>query len=92
VEFAWDLAKNQLLKNARGITFEEIESLIREGAVWKTSNHPRPAEYPNQQIFYVIVSGYIHSVPFEIRDGVIWLVTSYPSRKATQEYLRERNS
>jgi hypothetical protein len=30
-------------------------------------------------------------VPFEIREGVIWLVTIIPSRKATKAYQKEKS-
>jgi uncharacterized DUF497 family protein len=90
VQFDWDPRKNELLKIGRGISFEAIVVHLGRGDLWRIAEHPDQDRYPGQQLFFVIVDDYIHIVPFEIRDGTIWLVTIIPSRKATREYLIEK--
>ena len=84
----WDEQKNEDLKRARGISFEDIlESLDKAGPVW-IREHPRPEKYPGQRLMGVLVAGYIFVVPFEVTDENIHLKTIYPSRRATKEYKR----
>ncbi len=53
--------------------------------------HPNQGRYPGQQIYVVAVQEYIHLVPFVIQeDGVRFLKTIIPSRKATRDYWRTR--
>ena len=90
VRFEWDTRKNELLKESRNISFEIIALHLERGDLWRIGPQPKQDRYPHQQIFYVIIDDYIYSVPFEQRGDVIWLVTIFPSRKATGEYLKEK--
>ncbi len=92
MRYDWDSQKNELLKKTRGISFESIIVHLGRGDLWRVADHPNKAEYPGQQLFFVIMDGYIYIVPFEIRDDVIWLVTIIPSRKATSDYRKEQSN
>ncbi|WP_417912977.1 hypothetical protein [Candidatus Electronema sp. TJ] len=52
-------------------------------------DHPNPEKYPNQSVYAVNINDYVYLVPF-IREenGVHFLKTIIPSRKATRQYLR----
>ena len=86
MKYEWNLETNEQLKKDRSISFEQILFHLAEGDVWKTANHPDQKTYPDQKIYFVIVDGYIHLVPFVIDNDCIFLKTIIPSRKATREY------
>jgi len=84
----WHNSKNELLKRTRNISFEDIEIAISE---WNTSlikKHPNIEKYPHQDILYIEVNNYIHSVPFIENDKEIFLITIFKSRKANKEFSR----
>ena len=90
MRFEWNSDKNELLKANRGVSFEEIATLLSAGKVWKVMNHPNPETYPNQRIFLVPIDSYIYFVPFVIEKDVIFVKTAFPHRKATKLYLKEK--
>ena len=92
MRFEWDPSKNELLKSTRDISFEAIVVHLGLGDLWRVGDHPDQASYPGQKLFFVIVEEYIHIVPYEERGEVIWLITIIPSRKATRDYLEEKNN
>lgn len=92
MRFEWNTDKNELLKSNRGVSFEEIATLLAAGKVWKVMDHPNPGTYPNQQVFLVPIDGYIYFVPFVIEKDVIFLKTAFPHRKATKQYLKEKQN
>ena len=85
--FAWNPDKNRLLKQERGISFEEIVFHIERGDVLDLLEHPNPEKYPNQRVFIVQVSEYAYLVPFVEDEAEVFLKTIIPSRKATRQYL-----
>lgn len=89
MEFCFDADKNAILKEQRGIGFEEIIQLIHEGHLIDVVQHHNKKKYPNQKFYVVDVDGYIYLVPFVSDANVIFLKTIYPSRKATGEYLKK---
>lgn len=88
--FAWDEAKNELLKRGRGISFEEVVYHINSGDLVDRRGHPNKERYPGQQIFVVVIEGYVYAVPFVEDEEKCFLKTIIPSRKLTREYLGER--
>lgn len=68
----------------RGITFEEIVSLLENGLAVDIIENKR---FKNQRMFAVNVNEYIFLVPFVENSEEIFLKTIYPSRKATKKYL-----
>ena len=85
--FDWNDDKNELLKDERGVSFEEIVYHITHGGLLDIIEHPNPKAYPGQRVFIVNVEGYACLVPFVEDDKTIFLKTIIPSRKMTRQYL-----
>jgi len=85
--FTWSREKNELLKQKRGISFEEIVFHIRRGDIADLLEHPNQSRYPDQRVFVVIADQYAYLVPFVETDKEVILKTIIPSRKATKRYL-----
>ncbi len=90
MKYEWSPEKNEWLKKERNISFEEIIFHLSEGDVWKIAEHPDQKNYPQQQIYFVIVKDYIYLVPYVISKEYIFLKTIIPSRKATKLYRDEQ--
>ncbi|MCP3681391.1 MAG: toxin [bacterium] len=87
--YQWDNKKNDLLKSARNICFEQITLHINHGDVVDIIEHPNQKKYPDQQMLVVKIDRYIYLVPFvEEGENTYFLKTIIPSRKATKKYLR----
>lgn len=87
--FDWSDEKDHLLRNERGIGFQEIIFHIGKGDALSIADHPNQAKYPGQKIIFVNAGGYVYMVPFVESDGVFFLKTIIPSRKAIKKYLEE---
>ena len=85
--FDWDSKKNELLKQERDISFEDIIVAIDDGHLLDILIHHNPRRYPHQKIFVVAVSSYAYLVPFVEDEEKIFLKTIIPSRKATYTYI-----
>ena len=85
--FTWSLEKNELLKQERVISFEEIVFHIQRGDIADLLEHPNQSRYPDQRVFVVIADKYAYLVPFVETDKEVILKTIIPSRKATKRYL-----
>lgn len=91
--FDWSASKNQQLIDERGISFERVLSAIEQGGLLDVVEHPNRRRYPGQLIYVVEIEGYVHLVPFVAEaEGTRFLKTIIPSRKATRDYLRRRQS
>jgi hypothetical protein len=88
--FDWSEEKNELIKQERGITFEEIIFAISNGGLVDVINHPNEQKYPGQKIFFVEINDYIFTVPFIEDSNRIFLKTVYPDRIATKKYLGDK--
>ena len=89
-KFRWDRAKNDKLKESRGISFEEIVLLIEQGASINIMDHPNREKYLNQQVLEVLVGDYVFLIPFVEDRDAIFLTTIISSRKATKRYRSRR--
>lgn len=85
--FAWSEEKNAILREERGISFEEIVFHLRRGDLLDILEHSNPGRYPGQRVFVVDVDGYVYLVPFVEDAQEVFLKTIIPSRKATRQYL-----
>lgn len=83
--------KNELLKQSRGIGFEEIISAIDSGKVLDVYDHPDQVNYPGQKIYVVEALDYVYLVPFVRNDEGLFLKTIIPSRKAKKMYKGDHN-
>ena len=85
--YDWNDDKNELLKNFRGVSFEQVVLAIVSGDLVDRIKHPNPEKYPNQRVFLVKIEGYIYSVPYVEDDEKIFLKTIIPNSKATKKHL-----
>ena len=86
--FSWNEEKNELLKEERQISFEDIVFYISQGFLLDILEHPNQEKYHGQKIFVVNVDEYAYLVPFVEDEREIFLKTIIPSRKATKKYLK----
>ncbi|MBI1733286.1 MAG: toxin [Gammaproteobacteria bacterium] len=85
--FRWDPEKNERLKQARRISFEEIVLAVEEGGLRDLLAHPNQKRYPGQLVLVVNFREYVFLVPSVEEDEYYFLKTIIPSRKATRDYL-----
>ena len=83
----WDNAKNIILKNERGVSFEDILYYIESGKVLAIVEHPNQERYPGQNMYVIDKNNYAYLVPYVESGDKIFLKTIIPSRKATKKYL-----
>ena len=89
--FDYSLEKDLVLRETRGISFEDITEAIEKGNLAADIKNPHKMKYPNQRMFAVKIKNYIYAVPYvedKVRE-VIFLKTAYPSRKLTKTYLKK---
>jgi uncharacterized DUF497 family protein len=83
-DYVFDLHKNAWLIRERGISFEQIITLIENGNLIQVREHHDRERYPNQLLYEVDVDGYIYVVPVVGEHRILLLKTIFPSRKATR--------
>jgi len=88
--FRWDNEKNELLKNNRGICFEQVVILMEREDILETVEHPNQNKYPGQKIATVMIDDYAYLVPYVQKSDEIFLKTIIPSRKATNKFMRSK--
>jgi uncharacterized DUF497 family protein len=88
--FRWDSDKNELLKNNRGVCFEQVVILMEREDIFETVEHPNQNKYPGQKIATVRIDDYAYLVPYVQKSDEIFLKTIIPSRKATKKYVRSK--
>ncbi len=86
--FSWSEEKDELLKEERQISFEDIVFYISQGFLLDVLEHPNQEKYQGQKIFVVVIDNYAYLVPFVEDEHEIFLKTIIPSRKATKKYLK----
>jgi len=82
--FDWDVKKNEILRETRNISFEEIVFAIANDKLLDILEHPNTEKYPNQKLFIAEISDYAYVVPFIEDEEKYFLKTIYPSREATK--------
>ena len=86
--FSWNEEKNQLLKDERQVSFEDVVFYISQGFLLDILEHPNQEKYQGQKIFVVEIDEYAYLVPFVEDEREIFLKTIIPSRKATKRHLK----
>ena len=81
--------KNLLLKETRGLGFEDVIVAIERKKIlgdWKHSNK----KYVHQRILVIKIEDYAYAVPYviDLKRKVIFLKTLYPSRVLTNKYMK----
>lgn len=89
--FRWPPDKNERLRAARSLTFEQMVIAIESDGLLDVVVHPNRTKYPRQQVFVVTCDGYVYLVPFIEEDDHYFLKTIIPSRKATRSYLGKKD-
>lgn len=84
--YRWSEAKNEQLKQLRGISFEDIVLALDAGGLLEIVEHPNPGRYPRQKVFVIAFDEYVYLVPHIEEAEYVFLKTVIPSRKATREY------
>lgn len=51
MNFKWNIEKNKLLKEERGVCFEDVVTQIHEDKVLDIINHPNREKYPHQKMY-----------------------------------------
>ena len=91
VYYNWNSEKNILLKEERGISFEQVVLHIENGDLIDVISHTNKNKYPHQKILIIKIKSYIYAVPFVEKNKVRFLKTIIPSRKLTKKYLGAKN-
>jgi len=86
--FSWNQEKNELLKEERQISFEDVVFYIEQGFLLDVLEHPNQEKHKGQKIFVLQIDDYAYLVPFIEDDREVFLKTIIPSRKATKKYLK----
>lgn len=87
----WNEEKNIKLREARDISFEDVEEAILNDYLHRIEVHPKQEKYPNQKKLFVEIDNYIYVIPFVENDDEIFFKTIYPSRKDTKLLLGTKN-
>jgi uncharacterized DUF497 family protein len=91
-DFDWNDEKNEFLKSARDVSFEEVVFHIQNGDVLDVIRHPNADRYPKQNIIVLNIEGYVYLVPYVKERGIRFLKTIIPSRKARRSIWDEPQS
>lgn len=87
----WNTEKSLMLKESRGISFEDIVFYIEKGDILDDYEHPNQRKYAGQRIMVICIDNYAYLVPYLENEDEIFLKTIIPSRKATETYLGEKS-
>jgi len=87
ITYNWDKEKSLLLKETRGISFEQIVVHIEQDNLIDIIGHPNGEKYSHQKILIINIDNYIYIVPFVENQNERFLKTIIPSRKFTKKYL-----
>ncbi|MDQ8039641.1 MAG: toxin [Rickettsiella sp.] len=90
IVYCFDPEKNSLLVKNRGISFEEIISILENIGPVDVVIHSNTKKYPKQEMYVMEIDSYIYLVPFVKDKNKVFLKTIFPSRKATKRYLSKR--
>ena len=87
--FDWDIEKNLKLKIERGVSFDEVVSILESEGPLDIIDHPNKDRYPNQRMYVIEIEEYVYLVPFVEDSEKKFLKTIFPSRKMTKKYLKK---
>lgn len=84
----YSLEKNELLKEQRDISFEDVILALESGKLLDDIEHPNKEKYPNQNIFIILIEikDYVYLVPYVEDDTSIFFKTIIPSRQMNKKY------
>ena len=84
----YSLEKNELLKEQRDISFEDVLLALESGNLLDDIKHPNKEKFPNQNIFIILIEikDYVYLVPYVEDNTSIFLKTIIPSRQMNKKY------
>ena len=85
LQIIWDSHKNEILLKQRGISFEEIEEIIKKNEVIEVLQN-KSSHFENQKILVFKYDDYIWACPCLIENEKIVLKTAFPNRKLNALY------
>lgn len=88
--YNFDPQKNRKLIELRGISFEEVISVLENKGPIDIVRPHNDEKYSHQRLYVVELHNYVYLVPFVEQEDEIFLKTIFPSRKATKKYLDKR--
>jgi len=90
MNFDYSFEKDLILKEIRGVGFEDVINSIKKRGVLDDIDHFNKKKYPNQRLYIVEISEYVYVVPYvtDKKRKVTFLKTIYPSRKLTKKYIK----
>ena len=82
--------KNILLKQERGVGFEDVLLAVEMGHILDDLEHPNIDKYPNQSILVMLlkIKNYVYIVPYVEDEHTIFLKTIIPSPKMNKLYSK----
>jgi len=84
--FDWDDILNNILKENRNISFEEIVISIANNKLLDTVEHPNKLKYPNQKMFIVEVREFAFVVSF-IEDDEKYFLKKFIQAEKLQKNI-----
>jgi uncharacterized DUF497 family protein len=91
IQYDWNNEKNEILKEQRNVSFEQVVLHIEKGDLLDVLEHPNKDKYPNQKIIIIKIIDYIYVVPFVEKENVRFLKTIIPNRKLNKKYQGVNN-
>lgn len=86
--YNFDPEKNNKLIEYRGVSFEEVISILENKGPIETIQHYNN-KYIHQKIYVIEIKNYVYLVPFVEDNNKIFLKTIFPHRKMTRKYLNK---
>jgi len=88
----YSLEKNEILKEQRDISFEDVILALENGKLLDDIEHPNKEKYPNQNIFIILIEikNYVYLVPYVEDDNSVFLKTIIPSRQMNKRYNKNK--
>ena len=88
VTMQWSTEKNRILRDLRGIGFEDVKLAVEKKLVLANITSPSKT-FPHQRMLVVEIDNYAHAVPYVEQDGIRFLKTIFPSRVLQKKYGRK---
>jgi hypothetical protein len=83
----WNVGKSLILKELRGICFEDVVFHIERGDILDDYQHPNQQKHAGQRLMVIGIDNYAYLVPYVEHEDEIFLKIIIPSRKATEKYF-----
>ena len=89
MQLRWSDEKNNILKQTRSVSFEDVENAIMNDQILDIIPHHNQEKYPHQELMILLIRNYTYYVPFVMNEEEIFLKNIIPSRKYHKKYGKE---